>query len=130
MTDMRDPHTQRFHRAKLRRTCSAPADTRDLLDDGDAAREYRDAVEEYATAFDVAEAEAIRRRRKDFSREASSACPARTARCGSLQTPGRRRRSANAPSSSPGGNSTSCPIVLPERTRAAIERGIAGELGS
>ena len=69
MTDMRDPHTQRFHRAKLRADLLRPADAGDLLDDADAAREYRDAVEEYVTAFDVAEAEAIRRRRRDFSRE-------------------------------------------------------------
>ncbi len=36
--------------------------------DADLARQYRDAVEEYVTAFDVAESEAIRRRRNDFSR--------------------------------------------------------------
>ena len=69
MTDMRDPLTQRFHRAKLRADLLRPADPGDLLDDSDAAREYLDAVEEYVTAFDVAEAEAIRRRRSDFSRE-------------------------------------------------------------
>ena len=69
MTDMRDPLTQRFHRAKLRADLLRPADAGDLLDDSDAARQYLDAVEEYVTAFDVAEAEAMRRRRRDFSRE-------------------------------------------------------------
>ena len=69
MTDMRDPLTQRFHRAKLHADLLRPADAGDLLHDGDAAREYLDAVEEYVTAFDVAEAEAIRKRRSVFSRE-------------------------------------------------------------
>ena len=69
MTDMRDPLTQRFHRAKLRADFLRPADLGDLLDDRDVARQYLDAVEEYVTAFEVAEAEAIRRRRSDFSRD-------------------------------------------------------------
>ena len=38
MTDMRDPLTQRFHRAKLRADLLRPADAGDLLDDSDAAR--------------------------------------------------------------------------------------------
>ena len=41
MTDMRDPLTQRFHRAKLRADLLRPADAGDLLDDSDAARQYR-----------------------------------------------------------------------------------------
>ena len=49
MTDMRDPLTQRFHRAKLRADfLGAPADLGDVLDDRDVARQYLDAVEEYA----------------------------------------------------------------------------------
>ena len=73
MTDMRDPFTQRFHRAKLRADLLRPAEPGDLLDDSAAARDYRDAVEEYVTAFEVAEAEAIRKRRNDFSRDAAAA---------------------------------------------------------
>ena len=69
MTDMRDPLTQRFHRAKLRANLLRPADPGDLLADSDAARQYLDAVEEYVTAFYVAEAEAFRRRRSDLSKE-------------------------------------------------------------
>ena len=129
MTDMRDPLTQRFHRAKLRADLLRPADAGDLLDDSGAARDYLDAVEEYVTAFDVAEAEAIRKRRNDFSGRNSSVSPARTARCGSRPTPPRRRRNGNAPSTSPRRELDGL-IVLPERTRAAIERGIAGELDS
>ena len=129
MTDMRDPHTQRFHRAKLRADLLRPADTGDLLDDGDAAREYRDAVEEYVTAFDVAEAEAIRRRRRDFSREEqqrlSRAHSALRIASDTGATPQERERAFEL-----AGRELDGLIVLPERTRAAIERGIAGELGS
>ena len=59
MTDMRNPLTVRFHQAKLRADLLRPAKAEDLLDDRDAAGEYLDAVENYVTAFNVAEAEAI-----------------------------------------------------------------------
>jgi hypothetical protein len=127
MTDMRDPFTQRFHRAKLRADLLRPAEPGDLLDDSAAARDYRDAVEEYVTAFDVAEAEAIRKRRNNFSRDqqqrlsrAHSALRIATDTAATLQERGHAfdvaRRELDGL------------IVLPERTRAAIERGIAGEL--
>jgi hypothetical protein len=129
MTDMRDPLTQRFHRAKLRADLLRPAEAGDLLDDSDAAREYRDAVEEYVTAFDVAEAEAIRKRRNDFSREEqqrlSRAHSALRIATDSAATPQERERAFDVARRELDGL-----IVLPERTRAAIERGIAGELGS
>lgn len=129
MTDMRDPLTQRFHRAKLRADLLRPAEAGDLVDDGDAAREYRDAVEEYATAFDVAEAEAIRKRRNDFSREEqqrlSRAHGAMRIATDTAATPQERERAFDVARRELDGL-----IVLPERTRAAIERGIAGELGS
>ena len=38
MTDMRDPLTQRFHRAKLRAYMLRPGDGGDLFGDGEAAR--------------------------------------------------------------------------------------------
>jgi hypothetical protein len=46
-----------------------PVRVDDLLGDRDAQLKYRDAVHDYVTAFEVAEAEAIRRRRSDFSPE-------------------------------------------------------------
>src|SRR6202012_1632410 len=67
MTDMRDPLTIGFHKAKLRADFLRPARAEDLLDDGDAAARYLAAVEDYVTAFNIAEAEAKRRRRNDFS---------------------------------------------------------------
>ena len=60
MTDMRDPLTIGFHKAKLRADFLRPAKAEDLLDDGDAAARYLAAVEDYVTAFNIAEAEAKR----------------------------------------------------------------------
>ena len=127
MTDMRDPLTQRFHRAKLRADMLRPADAGDLLDDTEATRAYLDAVEEYVTAFDVAEAEAIRKRRSDFSREdqqrLSRAHGAMRIATDAAATPQERERAFEVARRELEGL-----VVLPERTRAAIERGITGEL--
>jgi hypothetical protein len=127
MTDMRDPLTVAFHRAKLRADLLRPAKAEDLLDDPEAARQYRDAIEAYVTAFDAAEAEAVRRRRSDFSREEQQ----RLARAQSLlrvaadrgATPQEREHAYDLARGELDGL-----VVLPDRTRAALERGIAGEL--
>lgn len=127
MTDMRDPLTVAFHRAKLRADLLRPAKAEDLLDDPQAAHEYLDAVEAYATAFNAAEAEAVRRRRGDFSR----ADQQRLARAQSLlrvasdrgATPQEREHAYGLARGELDGL-----VVLPDRTRVALERGIAGEL--
>ena len=127
MTDMRNPLTERFHRAKLRADLLRPAEAEDLLGDGDAARQYLDAVENYVTAFDVAESEAIRRRRNDFTKvEQQRLTRARSAlrvAVDSGATPQERERAYALAAKELDGL-----IVLPERARAAIERGIVGEL--
>src|SRR4029079_1242128 len=69
MTDMRDPLTVAFHKAKSHADWLRPDSVDDILGDRNAQLEYRDAVGEYVAAFDVAESEAIRRRRSDFSAE-------------------------------------------------------------
>jgi hypothetical protein len=69
MTDMRDRLTVAFHKAKSHADWLRPDSVDDILGDRDAQLEYRDAVGEYVAAFDVAESEAIRRRRSDFSAE-------------------------------------------------------------
>lgn len=128
MTDMRDPLTERFHRTKLRADLLRPAKAEDLVDAGDAAREYVDAVTDYVTAFDAAESEAVRRRRSDFSAQEQQ----RIIRAqnmlrvagDSAATPQERERGYELARRELDGL-----IVLPERARAAIERGIAGELG-
>ena len=55
MTDMREPLTLGFHRAKSRADLLRPRTIDDLLDDRDAQLEYRDAVNDYVSAFDIAE---------------------------------------------------------------------------
>src|SRR6202008_3273794 len=65
MTDMRDPLTIAFHRARSHADLLRPDRVEDILGDRAAQLEYRDAVHDYVTAFDVAESEAIRRRRGD-----------------------------------------------------------------
>ena len=89
--------------------------------------EYLDAVENYVTAFDVAESEAIRRRRNDFTKaEQQRLTRARSAlrvAVDSAATQQERERAYALASRELDGL-----IVLPERARAAIERGIVGEL--
>lgn len=127
MTDMRDPLTMAFHRAKLRADLLRPGKAEDLLDDPEAARQYLEAVEAFVTAFNAAEAEAVRRRRSDFSKEGQQ----RLARAQSLlrvaddgaATPQEREHAYALARTELEGL-----VVLPERTRAEIERGIAGEI--
>ena len=129
MTDMRDPLTERFHRAKLRADFLRPADAVDLIYDRDSAREYRDSVQEYVTAFEVAEAEAIRRRRSEFGDDEQERLSRaqrllRVASDAAATTQERERAYQLARRELDG------LIVLPERARVALERGISGELGS
>jgi hypothetical protein len=127
MTDMRDPLTIGFHKARHRADMLRPDKIDDLAGDRDAQLEYRDAVHEYVTAFDIAEAEAIRKRRSDFSAEAQQ----RLERAQHLlrlatdnaATPQERENAYDKARRELDGL-----IVLPARTRAAIERRIAGEI--
>lgn len=127
MTDMRDPLTTRFHRAKLRADLHRPLRAEDLFDDRDAARQYLDAVEDYVTAFNAAESEAKRRRSSDFSPEERQ----RLARAQSLlrvaedtaATTQERKHAYQLARTELDGL-----IVLPDNTRASIERGILGEI--
>jgi hypothetical protein len=127
MTDMRAPLTTAFHKAKLRADLLRPAKAEDLFDDRVAAAQYLAAVEDYTTAFDAAETEAIRRRRSDFSAEDQQ----RIARARSLlsvaadssATQNEREQAYTLASKELDGL-----VVLPATTREGIERGIAGQL--
>jgi hypothetical protein len=127
MTDMRDPLTVAFHKAKLRADFLRPAKAEDLLDDRHAAAQYQAAVEDYVTAFDSAETEAKRRRRNDFSADGQQ----RIARAQSLlrvasdaaATPQERQNAYDRARKELDGL-----IVLPSTTQASIERGISGQL--
>jgi hypothetical protein len=127
MTEMRDPLTVAFHKARQRAEFLRPEHVDDVLDDRDAQLEYRDAVNDYVTAFDVAEAEAIRRRRSDFSADDQQ----RLSRAQHLlhlaedaaATPQERRSAYDRARRELDGL-----IALPAVTRAAIERRVAGEI--
>lgn len=129
MTDMREPLTAEFHRARSRADLLRPTTADDLAGDRDAQLDYRDAVHDYASAFDVAEAEAVRRRRSDFSAEAQERLERaqrllRVASDEAATSQERRNAYSKAQRELDG------LIVLPALTRAGIERGIAGELES
>ena len=127
MTDMRDANTIAFHKAKLRADFLRPVKAEDLLDDREGAAQYMAAVEDYVTAFNAAEAEAIRRRRNDFSR----ADQQRIARAQSLlrvaadpaAAAQERQRAYDVAR-----NELDGLLVLPSATQASLERGISGEL--
>jgi hypothetical protein len=127
MTDMREPLTLGFHKAKSRADLLRPDRVEDVLGDRDAQLEYRDAVNEYVAAFDVAESEAIRRRRSDFSLDDQE----RLARAQHLlrlaaddaASPQERQSAYSRAQRELAGL-----IVLPVATRAAIESRVIGEI--
>jgi hypothetical protein len=127
MTDMRDPLTIAFHKAKRRADLLRPNRIEDLAGDRTARLEYRDAVHEYISAFEIAETEAIRRRRSDFSEDDQQ----RLARAQHLlhlaqdeAATREERQSAYARAA----RELDGLIVLPAPARAAIERRIAGQI--
>ena len=93
----------------------------------DAAARYLAAVEDYVMAFNLAEAEAKRRRRNDFSQDGQQ----RIARAQNLlrvasdsaATPQERQNAYDRARRELDGL-----IVLPATTQASIERGISGQL--
>jgi hypothetical protein len=127
MTDMRDPLTIAFHKARSRADLLRPGSVDEILDDRDVQLDYRDAVHEYVGAFDVAETEATRRRRSDFSAEAQERLERaqhllRLATDRGATNEERRAAYARAQKELDG------LIVLPAVTRASIERKVAGEI--
>ncbi|OBH08456.1 MULTISPECIES: hypothetical protein [unclassified Mycobacterium] len=127
MTDMRAPLTVDFHRAKARADLLRPERAEDLVGDRSAQVEYREAVHEYISAFEIAEAEAIRRRRSDFSEDDQQ----RLARAQNLlhlaqDEAATREERQNAYARAR--KELDGLIVLPAPSRAAIERRIAGQI--
>jgi hypothetical protein len=127
MTDMREPLTIAFHRAKRHADLLRPEKPEDLIGNRDGLLEYRDAVHEYISAFEIAEAEAIRRRRSDFSADEQQ----RMARAQNLlhlaqddAATREERQNAYARAS----KELDGLIVLPAPARASIERRIAGQI--
>jgi hypothetical protein len=127
MTDMRNPLTVAFHKARQRADLLRPERPDDVLDDRSAQLEYRDAVHEYVSAFEIAENEAVRRRRSDFSDDDQQ----RMARAQNLlrlaqdeAASPQERQSAYARA----GRELDGLIALPAAARAGIERRIAAQI--
>ncbi len=91
----------------------------DLLGGRDARLGYRDAVQDYVTAFDVADAEAIRRPRSDFSPQDSSGLRTPEVCCAWRRTARRHRR--NAGTAMTARKELDGLIVLPAMRRTSIE---------
>ncbi|GAA2067506.1 hypothetical protein [Williamsia deligens] len=127
MTNMREPLTVAFHRARREADSLRPEDPSETVGDHDAQAAYRAAVHEYGVALDAAESEAKRRRRGDFSAEEQS----RLVRAQSLlrlamdsgSTPQERQSAYRRAREELEGL-----VVLPAVTYAQLERRVAGEL--
>jgi len=130
MTDMRDPLTMAFHKAKRHADLlrpDRPQDVTALAGDRTAQSEYRNAVHEYISAFEIAEAEATRRRRSGFSEDEQQ----RLARAQNLlhlaqDEAATREERQNAYARAT--KELDGLFVLPAPARASIERRIAGQI--
>jgi hypothetical protein len=127
MTDMRNPATIAFHKAKRRADLLRPETVDDLMGDRDAQLQYRDAVADYVGAFDIVEAEAIRRRRSDFSSDDQQRI-ARAQNLLRLATDSGATAQERQSAYSRARKELDGLIALPAVTRASIERKIAGEI--
>lgn len=129
MTDMREPLTADFHRAKRRADLLRPGDPETMLGNEQAQTEYRDAVHEYSIAFEIAESEAKRRRRSGFTLDEQE----RLVRAQSLlrlamddaATPQERQSAYKRAHKELEGL-----LVLPDSAMAEIERKIARAIGA
>ncbi|MCF8590475.1 hypothetical protein [Gordonia liuliyuniae] len=127
LVDLREPLTETFHRDRSRADLLRPAaDSTDAT----AVRAYRDAVHAYATSLTVAEQEARRRRRGDFSpleQERLAKAQRLLALAMNDAASGEERRQAYARARSALDGLIALPVegtaALERRVRAAIEHG-------
>ncbi|HTX94487.1 MAG TPA: hypothetical protein VME67_06355 [Mycobacterium sp.] len=127
MTDMRQPLTIAFHKAKRHAELLRPERPDDLIGNRDAQLDYRSAVHDYITAFEIAEAEAIRRRRSDFSADDQQRL-ARAQHLLDLAQNDAATREERHNAYLRATKELDGLIVLPPPARAAIERRVAGQI--
>jgi hypothetical protein len=125
MTNMRDPLAIAFHKAKRHADLLRPERPQDV--DRSAYLDYRDAVHEYISAFEIAEAEAMRRRRSDFSEDEQQRL-ARARHLLDLAQDEGATREERQNAYARAGKELDGLIVLPAPARASIERRIAGQI--
>ncbi|WOC11411.1 hypothetical protein [Gordonia sp. MP11Mi] len=127
LVDLREPLTETFHRDRSRADLLRPApDSTDAA----AVRAYRDAVHAYSTSLAVAEQEARRRRRGDFSpveQERLAKAQRLLALAMNDAASGEERRQAYAHARTALDGLIALPVegaaALERRVRAAIEHG-------
>jgi hypothetical protein len=128
MTDMREQVTVDFHRARRDAEGLRPDDLDELRDRRRLDR-YRDAVRELQTRFDVAEAEARRRRASALTEDERRAVDRAKKLLAVAEDPAAstaERQSAYRRAT----RELEGIIVLPDAATAAIEQRIAGALGA
>ena len=127
MTDMRNPLTMEFHKARRRADLLRPENANDLDGDRDAQLEYRDAVHDYMTPS----------KSPNPKRSASVAAASRTRTSSGSRGPRTCSRLAEDDAATPQERQSAYArarteldgiLVLPAATRASIERRIAGEI--
>lgn len=128
MTDMREPVTVDFHRAKQEVDRLRPDDPTELRDPALLAR-YRDAVREFTLAFEIAEREARRRRSADFSPEERQSLE-RAKKLLALAEDSAATQAERQSAYKRATRELQGLIVLPRPTTDALEQRIAGALGA
>lgn len=127
MTDMREPVTVDFHRAKQEADLLRPENP-DELRDPDLLARYREAVREYTLSFEIAEREAKRRRATDFSPEERQHLE-RAKKLLALAEDSGASQAERQSAYKRATRELQGLIVLPEAATDAISRRIAGILG-
>ena len=128
MTDMREPVTVDFHRAKQEVDRIRPDDPAELRDP-ELLDRYREAVREFTLAFEIAEREARRRRATDFSPEERQSLE-RAKKLLALAEDGGATQAERQSAYKRATRELQGLIVLPRPTTDALEQRIAGALGS
>ena len=125
MTDMRDPLTIGFHKARQRADLLRPDTVDDIVGDRDAQLDYRDAVHDCVSAFDIAEAERFDGAAAISPQRTKSGWPAPRVCCVWPVTAALPRKNARRPTPRRKRNSTGCWCCRPRRGPASNERSPA-----
>lgn len=128
MTDMREPVTVDFHRAKQEVDRLRPEDPAELRD-AELLDRYREAVREFTLTFEIAEREARRRRATDFSPEERQSLE-RAKKLLALAEDGGATQAERQSAYKRATRELQGLIVLPRQTTDDLEQRIAGALGS
>ncbi|WP_418606855.1 hypothetical protein [Georgenia sp. SUBG003] len=126
MSDMREPLTVEFHRARRNADGLRPANPKELKDP-DRFVGYRTAVQDLAVAFDVAEREARRRRTSDFA-DNERAVLARAKQLIALAEDRGASREERQTAYRRAMHELEGLIVVPDEATDALEQRIAGQL--